>query len=73
MDAKMEKALLECCEKHAGILSQGVIDFVYDLANTVIKTTDNVIDDAFIGVINTTKPMLENIVADLVDKIDNEE
>lgn len=73
MDAKMEKAILECCEKHAGVLSQDVIEFVYDLANTVIKTTDNVIDDAFIGVINTTKPMLEKVVADLVDKIDVEE
>lgn len=72
MDAKMEKAILECCENHAGVLSQDVIDFIYDLANTVIKTTDNVIDDAFIGVINTTKPMLEKVVADLVDKIDEE-
>ena len=72
MNEKMERAILECCEKHAGVLSQGVIDFVYDLANTVIKTTDNVIDDAFIGVINTTKPMLEKVVADLVDKIDEE-
>ena len=68
----MEKAILECCENHAGVLSQDVIDFIYDLANTVIKTTDNVIDDAFIGVINTTKPMLEKVVADLVDKIDEE-
>ena len=72
MDAKMEKAILECCENHAGVLSQDVTDFIYDLANTVIKTTDNVIDDAFIGVINTTKPMLEKVVADLVDKIDEE-
>ena len=68
----MEKAILECCEKHAGVVSQDVIDFVYDLANTVIKTTDNVIDDAFIGVINSTKPIVEKVVADLVDKIDEE-
>lgn len=72
MNEKMEKAILECCENHAKVLSQDVIDFIYDLANTVIKTTDNVIDDAFIGVINTTKPMLEKVVADLVDKIDEE-
>lgn len=72
MNEKMERAILECCKNHAGVLSQDVIDFIYDLANTVIKTTDNVIDDAFIGVINTTKPMLEKVVADLVDKIDEE-
>lgn len=73
MEAKMEKALLECCEKHVEVLSQGVIDFIYDLANTAIQTSETVIDDAFLGIINSTKPVLETYVAKLVDKIDDED
>lgn len=72
MDQKMEKALLECCEKHAEVLSTGVIDFIYDLAKTAIETSDNVIDNAFLGLIDSTKPLLEKVVAKLVDKIDDE-
>ena len=72
MDQKMEKALLECCEKHTEVLSQGVIDFIYDLAKTAINTSENVIDNAFLGLIDSTKPMLEKVVANLVDKIDDE-
>lgn len=68
----MEKALLECCEKHAEVLSTGVIDFIYDLAKTAIETSDNVIDNAFLGLIDSTKPLLEKVVAKLVDKIDDE-
>lgn len=73
MEAKMEKALLECCEKHVQVLSQEVIDFIYDLANTAIQTSETVIDDAFLGIINSTKPVLETYVAKLVDKIDDED
>lgn len=73
MEAKMEKALLECCEKHVEVLSQEVIDFIYDLANTAIQTSETVIDDAFLGIINSTKPVLETYVAKLVDKIDDED
>lgn len=73
MEEKMEKALLECCEKHAEVLSQEVIDFIYDLANTAIQTSETVIDDAFLGIINSTKPVLEAYVSKLVDKIHNEE
>lgn len=72
MEAKMEKALLECCEKHVEVLSKEVIDFIYDLANTAIQTSETVIDDAFLGIINSTKPVLETYVAKLVDKIDDE-
>lgn len=73
MEAKMEKALLECCEKHVEVLSQEVIDFIYDLANTAIQTSETVIDDAFLGIMNSTKPVLETYVAKLVDKIDDED
>lgn len=73
MNEQMEKALLECCEKHVEILSQEVIDFAYELAAVAIQTSENKIDDAFLGIINSTKPVLENAVAKLVDKIDDED
>ena len=72
MDEKMEKALLECCERHVDVLSDEVIEFMYDLANTAIETSDTKIDDAFLTVINATKPIVQNAVDKLVDKIDGE-
>lgn len=72
MDEKMEKALLECCERHVDILSDEVIEFMYDLANTAIETSDTKIDDAFLSVINATKPIVQGAVDKLVDKIDGE-
>lgn len=73
MNEKMEKALLECCEKHTNVLSQEVIDFMYDLAEVAIKTSDTPIDDAFLPIINATKPVLEMAVKKAVDKIDKVE
>lgn len=72
MDEKMEKALLECCERHVDVLSDEVVEFVYDLANTAIETSETPIDDAFLSVINATKPIVQNAVDKLVDKIDGE-
>lgn len=73
MDEKMEKALLECCEKHTDVLSQATIDFIYDLAQTAINTSDTPIDNAFLPVISATKPILEAAVKKAVDKIDKVE
>lgn len=73
MDEKMEKALLECCERHTDVLSQGTIDFIYDLAQTAINTSDTPIDNAFLPVISATKPILEAAVKKAVDKIDKVE
>lgn len=73
MEEKMEKALLECCERHTNVLSKDVIEFMYDLANTAIETSETKIDDAFLGLINSSKPILEGAIAKLVDKIDKEE
>lgn len=73
MDEKMKQALLECCERHTDVLSQGTIDFAYDLIETYIKATPNVIDDQFIGLINSSKPVVESFVKKAVDKIDGVE
>jgi len=68
MDDKMKKTLVECCKKHGEILTEGVVEFAYDLVNVAIETSTNKIDDAFLPVINATKP----IVLSYVDKIDEE-
>lgn len=73
MDGKMEKALLECCERHTDVLSQGTIDFVYDLAQTAINVSDTPIDNAFLPIITATRPLLEAAVKKAVDKIDKVE
>ena len=73
MNEKMEKALLECCERHTSVLSQEVIDFMYDLAQAAIETSETPIDNAFLPIITATKPLLEKTVANLVDKIDGVE
>lgn len=73
MNEQMEKALLECCERHTAVLSQEVIEFVYDLAETAIKNSETPIDDAFLPIISATKPLLEQTIAKLVDKIDGVE
>lgn len=70
MNEKMKQALLECCERHTKVLSQDVIDFTYDLAETAIKNSETPIDDAFLPIITATKPLLEKAAANLVDKID---
>lgn len=72
MDDKMKQALLECCERHVDVLSDEVVEFMYDLANTAIETSDTKIDDAFLTVINATKPIVQSAVDKLVDKIDGE-
>ena len=64
----MKEALVECCKKHGEILTEGVVEFAYDLINTAITVSENKIDDAFLPVINATKP----IILSYVDKIDGE-
>lgn len=73
MDEKMKQALLEVCEKHTDVLSQEVIDFMYEVAEVAIKTSETPIDDMFLPIINATKPVLEATMHKLVDKIDGVE
>lgn len=73
MDENIRQALLECCERHTDVLSKGTINFAYDLVNTYIEATPNKIDDQFTGLINSSKPIVENFVEELVDKIDGVE
>ncbi len=68
MEEQMKEALVECCKKHGEILTEGVVEFAYDLINTAITVSENKIDDAFLPVINATKP----IILSYVDKIDGE-
>jgi hypothetical protein len=68
MEEQMKEALVECCKKHGETLTEGVVEFAYDLINTAINVSENKIDDAFLPVINATKP----IVLSYVDKIDGE-
>lgn len=69
MDDKMKEALIECCKKHGEIVTEKVVDFAYDLIETAINTSENKIDDMFLSIINSTKP----IVLEYVDKIDGVE
>lgn len=69
MEDEMKKALIDCCKKHGEELTEDVVEFAYDLINTAIITSATKIDDAFLPIINATKP----IVLKYVDKIDGVE
>ena len=69
MDDKMKEALIDCCKKHGEIVTEKVVHFAYDLIETAINTSENKIDDMFLSIINSTKP----IVLEYVDKIDGVE
>lgn len=73
MDENIREALLKCCERHTDVLSTETIDFAYDLVNTYIEATPNKVDDQFTGLINSSKPIVEHFVEELVDKIDGVE
>lgn len=69
MGNEMKEALIECCKKHGEALTEDVVEFAYDLINVAIKTSENKVDDAFLPIINATKPL----VLKYVDKIDGVE
>lgn len=69
MKNEMRESLIECCKKHGEMLTEDVVEFAYDLINVAIKTSENKIDDAFLPIINATKPL----ILKYVDKIDGVE
>lgn len=73
MEEKMEKALLECCERNAEVLSPATVAFMKDLVNTAIETSENKIDDMFLPIINPAFEFLDKYLLTLVDKIDGVE
>lgn len=69
MDEKMKQALLECCERNMEVISPAVIAFAKDLVNTAIQTSDNKVDDMFLPIIDMGFQVLDDFVAEQVDKI----
>lgn len=70
MDDKMKQALLECCERNCEVLSPAVVAFMKDLTNTAIETSENKVDDMFLGIINPCFELLDNFLKEQVEKID---
>lgn len=73
MDDKMKQALLECCERNCEVISPDVVNFLKDLINTAIDTSDNKIDDAFKPLINMALEILDDYLLKQIDKIDGEQ
>lgn len=73
MDDKMKEALLECCERNMAVISPDVINFIKDLVNTAIETSENKIDDMFVPIINMGFEVLDDFLAKQIDKIDGVE
>lgn len=73
MDEKMKQALLECCERNVEVISPAVIAFAKDLVDTAITTSENKIDDMFLPIIEMGFKVLDDFVAEQVDKIDGQE
>lgn len=70
MDEKMKQALLACCERNCKTISPDVVEFVKDLAKTVIETSENKIDDNFLPLINMGLDILNDFLLKQIDKID---
>ena len=73
MDDKMKQALLECCERNCEVLSPAVVAFMQDLVNTAIETSENKVDDMFVPIINMGFEVLDDFLANQIDKIDGAE
>ncbi len=73
MDDKMKQALLECCERNCEVISPDVVNFLKDLINTAIDTSENKIDDAFKPLINMALEILDDYLIKQIDKIDGEQ
>lgn len=73
MDEKMKQALLECCERNCEVISPAVVAFMKDLTNTAIETSDTKVDDMFLPIINMGFDVLDDFLAEQIDKIDGVE
>ena len=73
MNDKMKQALLECCERNCEVLSPAVVAFMKDLTNTAIETSENKVDDMFVPIINMGFEVLDDFLANQIDKIDGVE
>lgn len=73
MSKDMEQAVLECCEKNCEIISPEVVNFARDLVKTIIVTSENKIDDMFLGIIDKAFDVLDTFLAKQIDKIDGQE
>ena len=73
MNDKMKQALLECCERNCEVLSPDVVAFMQDLVNTAIETSVNKVDDMFVPIINMGFEVLDDFLANQIDKIDGVE
>ena len=69
----MKQALLECCERNCEVISPDVINFIKDLVNTAIETSENKIDDMFLPIINMGFEVLDDYLKSQIDKIDGVE
>ena len=70
MNEEMKQALLECCERNCEVLSPSVVAFMQDLVNTAIETSDTKVDDMFVPIINMGFDVLDDFLANQIDKID---
>ena len=73
MNEKMEQALLECCERNCEVISPAVVAFMKDLTNTAIETSETKVDDMFLPIINMGFEVLDEFLAEQIDKIDGVE
>lgn len=73
MDEKMKQALLECCERNCEVISPAVVAFMKDLTNTAIETSETKVDDMFLPIINMGFEVLDEFLAEQIDKIDGVE
>lgn len=73
MNEKMEQALLECCERNCEVISPAVVAFMKDLTNTAIETSETKVDDMFLPIINMGFEVLDDFLANQIDKIDGVE
>ena len=73
MEDKMKQALLECCERNCEVLSPAVVAFMQDLVNTAIETSETKVDDMFVPIINMGFEVLDDFLANQIDKIDGAE
>lgn len=73
MNEEMKQALLECCERNCEVLSPSVVAFMQDLVNTAIEISDTKVDDMFVPIINMGFDVLDDFLANQIDKIDGVE
>ena len=69
----MKQALLECCERNCEVISPAVVAFMKDLTNTAIETSETKVDDMFLPIINMEFEVLDDFLANQIDKIDGVE